>query len=211
MADPGLETYQIIKSLEPRRAIALDIAITMHLVDLYRFGNMKYRASDVPELSGLVSPDRDLLDLGLELAWRFVDGGGDQPELRRPIVAMLAARPFMMKSDTWSVASNGPLYGIIDTLAGIDNPAMAARAPSRAATGVFSLVASCSDDEDAPGDAKLDEAKWQLKVAQFVRAHTDGPMHRNMFDALLGEALPWRSHLDAYRTRWSPPAPADGA
>jgi hypothetical protein len=181
----------------------VDSAITEYLSVLYRLGNMKYRAKDVPELSASQPEDRDPLELGLELAWRFVEEGADEPNVRRPIVATLSARPFITESDTLSVASNGPLYGIIDTLAGIDDAAMAARAPSRAANGVFRLVSTCSDDEDAPGDAKDDQLEWQLKVARFVQAHGDAPIRRDMFAALLAEEQPWHAYLDAYRTRWS--------
>jgi len=212
--EPGRESFEIIKKLEPRSRVALGCVATEHLMDLYRFGNMKYAVKDVPDLGGALAADRDLIELGLELAWRFAEQGQHEASATAPIIAMLDGRPHLKESSTLSLAANGPIYGVTDSLMAItdETPSAGGFALSRSSTGVSKLAREFDPDEDAPARESRREAVWQLKVAQLLKTHGDAALERDMFTELLAEELPWRRYLPQYRAKWSggalPPEPA---
>ena len=203
--EPGRETFEIVKKLAPRSRVALGCVATEHLIDLYRLGNMKYSVKDVPDLGGAFAADRDLIELGLEMAWRFAEEGKHEASETAPIIAMLEARPHHKESATLSLAANGPIYGVIDSLKAIsdETPSAGGFAVSRSRTGVFKLARELDPDEDAPAREDRMEAVWQLKVAHLIMKHGEAPIERASFRELLAEELPWRRYLPQYRAKWS--------
>src|SRR5690349_7604341 len=150
--EPSRETYEIIKKLPLRSRVAIGCACSEHLMDLYRFGNVRYTVEDVPELGSAYAADRDLIALGLELAWRFVETGQHDASTVAAIISMLENRPDIEGSKTLSVAANGPIYGVTDSLLSItdETPRSAGFAASRSSTGVSDLASDLDPDEDAP-------------------------------------------------------------
>ena len=146
-----------------------------HVFDFYRMGNFSLQVrhaprDHVPGLGGAFPADRDLIELGLELAWRFVTTGQHEASTTAPIIAMLEGRPYLDESSTLSVAANGPIYGVTDSSMAITDqtPNAGGFALSRSSTGVSDLAGAHDPDEDAPAREERLEAVWQLKVGQLM-------------------------------------------
>ena len=184
---------------------ALGCAITEHLLDIYRAGNLKYRVRDIPGLPNDLRPDDDAVELGLKTAWRFVTDGVREPAIAKPILDVLKARPFISQSETISVPSNGPTYGLIDTLITIDDETDrgVVAIVSRASACVARLCMDQDDRDEQPTIEKRHEEQWQYRLVDRLVTHGDAPIRRETIADRIAEPLPWRRYLEGFRAKWS--------
>jgi hypothetical protein len=202
------EILAIITALPPPRRVAIACVAVEHLLELHRRGNAVAVADKA--IAG-VPAGSDLVDAGLQLAWRYAQG---QPADMKAVNALqqtlkklrkqLLARVYHAehKEPLLGVAI-GPLIGVDETLRSVEaaEPIVAVNAMGRAVTSIYNLVVLFTDDEKLPTKEMYREVGWQLKVARRVRDLGPKPVQRAAFADLLAEKLPWHRYLDDYSER----------
>ena len=197
--------FAAIAALTRRGHVALGCCMVEHTFDLYRVGPTKYRAEQLAEGTLSIAPDKDVLELSLELAWRFVESDSHDPAVTTALIGFLkTAKSARAKGPELLLPGLGPINGAIDTLTAItgDSAAAIKGATGRTGLGISRLVMIGLDDDDPVPDKEEDEeSAWQLRVAQRLVTHGDKPLDRALVADLLAESLTWRTRLEDYAAK----------
>jgi hypothetical protein len=191
-----------LKTLSPRGRVALACCAVEHVLDMYRLGPVRYRASDFPGKVPGAASDEDLVELGLRIAWRYAAEGTLDQAASKALVRILDKISKDTRSDEWLQPAFGPINGLVDALRAIDakQTRPAEHALTRSAVGVADLVDlfqdAADEDEVSTEDEDL-EIAWQVRVAQrLVKLGDD--IDRGKLEPLLAEQLPWRKLVEPY-------------
>jgi hypothetical protein len=192
-----------IKALSPRARVALGCCAVEHVLDLYRLGTVKYRASDVSK-DLATDPNEDVLALSLRHAWRFVAEGAHDAAVTGALIKFLQSPPRGEPDTELDKIGWGPAKAMESTLKAADDASSSASmlALTRARLVVSRLASLELADDDVVSDEHEDaEMAWQVRVAQRLVAHGNEPITRAMFDDLFAATPSWHPLLSGYAER----------
>lgn len=177
--------------------------------DLYRFGNLHPTVKDLGTVKTKLAKDSDLLDVGLKLAWTFVEGTKVDKPMATAIIEWVGDHLWQKKIPKKIAAgSDCTLKAIRFALLAIDDEKTQS---VEQALSMAEIAASISlrqlgigdEDDDIPtavGDA---EEAWQIKVVKHVAKNKTAPATKAMFAELLAQEPAWRKYLPQYKKKFS--------
>jgi hypothetical protein len=208
------EIDRVLNKVPKQTRVAVACVAVERVLDLYRFGNLHPTVKDLPEIKTKLAKDRELLDLGLEIAWAFVEGEKVDKPMAAAIVAWVGDHLWQKKVPKKIAAgSECALKAIRFTLLAIDDEETQS---CEQALSMAEIAASISmrqlglsddsdddDDDDIPSAVGDAEEAWQIKVVKHVAKNKTAAASKAMFAELRAQEPSWRQYLPQYKKKFS--------